>query len=1465
MKYGLTLIVWTFCTLWAGITSAQIEIAFAASQPTCNGYTNGTITALPTGGAGPYGYYWNNGQGGQTNLGCNAGNYVVTVTDQLGITATASYVLSQPAPVVAIITPTDFACLGMSGTLVLSASGAPTPLSYAWEGGATTASITATQSGNYFATVTDANGCSDAADFFLPPGGSPNVTVFPAYLRISPLCNGGNNGSITVTNVWGSNPPFTYQWQNGTANQALTSITAGEYKITFTDAQGCTMSDKVVLLDNPAQIVEIAKIDINCSKYPGTGQVNALAAGGVNPFTYLWNDGNTSSFRQNVNAGIYTCTVTDANGCTKSATAEVLQAPEIHVDVTAYSPSCGGNSGSATVQASGGFPPYKYLWSNGQMGATATNLAPGTYYICTLDAVNCSKDTSIIIGETPGIAVNLLVTKAECPGVNNGIVTAIVDPPTGTYTYQWNLLPGLSVAQLNDVPANTTVFVTVTDIYTGCQGIASIFVGTHGLINVDVTTVDIPCGTAAGTATAVASGGTEPYTYTWFVPPAIVIGNQATITGLAAGAYAVSVVDSRGCITLGVADIQSQGGGPSPDFNMNVMDCLATGVSIQLTDLSTDTTGTIAAWSWVITTPAGTQTFNQQNPPPITMLPGQTGSVTLTVTSANGCVSVLTEAINAPALPQVNLNVGASVFDCENDPINLVVTGTAGNTYTWSPMTDLTFNPDAQNVTADPAQTTSYTVTATNGGCVATKVVEVKVVTPINLEFDNSLLQTCDSTATLTATTNAANVVWLVNGSPVGSGNPFVVPVSGTVTFEAVATSADNCTDKDSLTVEGNTVDINVAAIGGVTACTNQPATIAVTNLDPTDVLTYTWSSSNPNVTITIQGNPSVSVSSAQAGSYTVTVKVRNQHNCERILTIPFTVDPGNDITALFDANICTGLAVAFTNTSGVSGTWHFGDTFTSTDPNPTHTYSNAGPYTVSFVPSSTSTCVQPVSLPINVSATILNAVATASTASCVEQAVIQFNGMANSQNIESWNWVFTPTGTSNVQNPVMTYTLAASGTATLTVTDTSGCTATSTIPVQIDIVNEAIAATSNLCPGQTVELNPTFNGNYTYQWTAVPADPNLDVNNPNPTVSPAVPTVYTATVINGACSAVFAQSVNLLVAATVELPVDQVVCIPSAVTLAILNGTGTSYDWSTQPNFTDIFANGNTVSVDPQPNGMIYVRANNTENCPGIDSMRLNLASVEAAPESPNLKVCAGTEVQLDINNLDPNDDLTFVWSPALDNVNNPVIGSAIDATYTVIVTNQHNCKDTLSVAVDATQLLVTASIPGPDTVCIGVNTTLLANATGDGSTFNYTWTPDESLLNANTNSPTAQPIEQTTYVVNATDEFGCIDTAQVTVFFISNECVEPYIFIPRAFTPNNDSNNDLFIIRGINITELYFVVWDRWGEKVYETEDPKATGWDGNFKGKELTPDSYAWYVRVKCGNGGTYTKKGDVTLLK
>ena len=128
---------------------------------------------------------------------------------------------------------------------------------------------------------------------------------------------------------------------------------------------------------------------------------------------------------------------------------------------------------------------------------------------------------------------------------------------------------------------------------------------------------------------------------------------------------------------------------------------------------------------------------------------------------------------------------------------------------------------------------------------------------------------------------------------------------------------------------------------------------------------------------------------------------------------------------------------------------------------------------------------------------------------------------------------------------------------------------------------------------------------------------------------------------------------------------------------------------------------------------------------------------------------------------------------------------------------------------------------------------------------------------------NPTARIDSTAVFTVEVVDEEGCRNEVELRVVVVS-ECREPFIFVPNAFTPNGDNLNDRLFVEGKTIDELYFAVYNRWGEKVFETDD-QAIGWDGSFKGRELSPDVFGYYLEVRCFNGATYFKKGNVTLIR
>jgi gliding motility-associated-like protein len=364
----------------------------------------------------------------------------------------------------------------------------------------------------------------------------------------------------------------------------------------------------------------------------------------------------------------------------------------------------------------------------------------------------------------------------------------------------------------------------------------------------------------------------------------------------------------------------------------------------------------------------------------------------------------------------------------------------------------------------------------------------------------------------------------------------------------------------------------------------------------------------------------------------------------------------------------------------------------------------------------------------------------------------------------------------------------------------------------------------------------------------------------------PGVPTVYTATIANGLGIVVDSVPVTPKPAATGNLPADQQVCSDDPLTIQVENTNGISFVWSESPDFTPPLPDtGDSLVIIPKKNGAYYVEVTNADGCKKIDTILVNNAGVDIDAEPANRAICKGDSTELTVTNLDAEDVLTYIWTPALDAIANPVVSPATNTTYTVQAVNQFGCADTMVFNVNVYDIAVTAEVIGIDTVLPGQSTELLATVTSNSTNITYEWTPAGTLDNANIPNPTATPFETTVYIVTAVAENLCPDTASVIVYYRSPDCDNPFIFVPTAFTPNGDGNNDFFIVRGTDIKELYFAVWNRWGEKVYETTDPQAKGWDGTYGGKELLSDSYAWYLAVTCGNGEIFKDKGNVTLLK
>jgi gliding motility-associated-like protein len=279
-----------------------------------------------------------------------------------------------------------------------------------------------------------------------------------------------------------------------------------------------------------------------------------------------------------------------------------------------------------------------------------------------------------------------------------------------------------------------------------------------------------------------------------------------------------------------------------------------------------------------------------------------------------------------------------------------------------------------------------------------------------------------------------------------------------------------------------------------------------------------------------------------------------------------------------------------------------------------------------------------------------------------------------------------------------------------------------------------------------------------------------------------------------------------------------------------------------------------------------LYVQGLDAFGCGSLDSIQVFNRSANIRADSLVL-ACLGETANLRAQNLVLGDSLRFDWSPSgliLSGQGSPLVlvDASANADFLVVGSNQYGCTDT-AVAL----LRVGGTVPvvqlqaSPNVVNPGQSSQLQATFNAD---YRYQWQPANSLSNASLHNPLATPPQTLFYTLTVTDRFGCqfLDSIQVQVK--SALCAEPNIFVPNVFSPNGDGQNDVLFVRGNGITELYFAVYNRWGEKMFETND-QSQGWDGRFQGVQLGPDAYGYYLECRCGDGNKFFKKGNVTIVR
>ena len=533
-----------------GIAQAQYLGVQYTSTTACN--NNGQLTFSVSGGTAPYIYSLSGGyasfnqitQSSPVFTGLAAGYYSLNITDANGLTGYDSAYI-QPA-FYAYTNMTPAVCPSTVGSESVTADSSYSySYTYLWSNGATTQTINNVPVGsNYSCTVTqNSTGCTAVVQNYTTM--SQTSSIAGSFTTTSANCT---NGTATVTPSGGM-APYHYLWSNGQTTAQATGLSGLYYTLTISDAQGCSATTGVSISQVGAPNLQGSYTAENCNASDGTATVTAL--NGTAPFSYLWSTGNTTAHITGLPSGSYNVSVTDARGCFSYYYFYIQKTTPINATTSTVNTSCTVNNGKATVIATGGTPPYSYVWNSSpvQTTATATGLGLGSYYVSISDAQGCLQTAYASVADSGSLSLYLTSTNAVC-GVSPGSAFSHASGGTSPYQYIWNT--GALTQNITGISQSECLYCTVTD-HAGCIVSSNTSVLSISPIMLSLSSNNASCiYTPDGSAAVIVNGGRAPYAYTWLNDlNTSIVSTSATASGLLPGYYTVYVTDANQCSQYG--------------------------------------------------------------------------------------------------------------------------------------------------------------------------------------------------------------------------------------------------------------------------------------------------------------------------------------------------------------------------------------------------------------------------------------------------------------------------------------------------------------------------------------------------------------------------------------------------------------------------------------------------------------------------------------------------------------------------------------------------------------------------------------------------------------------------------------------------------------------------------------------------------------------------------------------------
>ena len=1050
------------------------------------------------------------------------------------------------------------------------------------------------------------------------------------------------------------------------------------------------------------------------------GSANAIVTGGTSPYTYLWSNGDPGPGINNLCAGTYFVTISDANGCSGTDSTTITEPSAMTINTSAVDAACGNADGQASATPTSGTPPYTYLWDDpaAQTNNTAVGLLANTYTCSITDSNGCTAIVSIIVNNVVPVVNIASSVNVTCDGGNDGSATAIASQGTPPYTYLWDD-PGAQTTASATGLAVGTYTVSVTDT-SGCFATDVITVTAPPSMTLSFTGSDAICsGVCDGNSSASVSNGNSPFTYLWDDSGA---QTNANATGLCSGTYNLTVTDVLGCITIASTSLSS-----GPGITANLTGLTNTSCSICIGEATITVSGGAGPYTYLWDDP-GTQTNN-------TATGLCAGLFNVTTTDSAGCTDVeiveifdfggLFSSINA--FSNVSCNGG-------NDGIATasITGGIAPYVYLWN-------DPGAQtDSTAINLAAGTYSVNITDSsGCITTSTItitepSVLSLTPVSA---NATCGNADGSASVTANGGTASFsyVWSdISGQTNATATGLFAG-----TYNVTVTDANGCIDTASVVVNNVVPVVNISASVDVTCNGGSDGSATVSASLGSPPYTYQWDDPGAQTNASATG--------LSAGLYNVTVT--DTSGCISLNSISISEPPALIATSSsIDPTCGASDGSATVTVSGGTGAYTYLWDDLGAQTTATATGLGAGTYTATIT--DLNGCIVTTTASVN---------STGGPSISIISDNVSCNGGNNGTAAISLSGGLAPftylwddlNGQTN-----QSATGLNAGLYNVTVTDSSGCTSISNITIsEPTALIATITSVDPACGASDGSATVTVSGGtgaYTYLWDDLGAQTTA-------TATGLGAGTYTATITDSnSCTLTATGSVNNIGGPSISITSNDVSCNGgnngSATTSASGGLLPYTYLWDDINGQTNQTATGLVA-------GVYNVSVSDSSGCNSISSITISEPAALITTTSSIDPACGESDGSTTVTVSGGTGAYTYLWDDPV--AQTTATASGLGAgTYTATITDSNNCSTSSTASVNNIGG-PTVSITSNDVSCNGGNNGTAATSVSGGlAPFTYLW---DDLNGQTTAIATGLPAG--TYTLTVTDDAGCITTTPVTI----------------------------------------------------------------------------------------------------